>query len=96
MQTSLAKEDVVKPIRLTANRSRRQRGEPEPRDHQVALAAVGPSATLRPELLTYSLPALLGAWIGLRLYGQLNLAHFNKAVSATLLLAGIALTLKGL
>ena len=41
---------VVKPIRLTANRSRRQRGEPEPRDHQVALAAVGPSATLRPEL----------------------------------------------
>jgi uncharacterized membrane protein YfcA len=62
----------------------------------AALAAVRPSATLRPELLTYSLPALLGAAIGLRLYGQLNLAHFNKAVSATLLLAGIALTLKGL
>jgi uncharacterized protein len=62
----------------------------------AALAAVRPSATLRPELLTYSLPALLGASIGLRLYGHLNLAHFNKAVSATLLLAGIALTLKGL
>jgi uncharacterized membrane protein YfcA len=62
----------------------------------AVLTAVGPSATLRPELLTYSLPALLGAWIGLRLYGRLNLAHFNKVVSATLLLAGIALTLKGL
>jgi uncharacterized protein len=62
----------------------------------VALAAVQPSATLRPELLIYSVPALLGASIGLRLYGHLNLAHFNKAVSATLLLAGIALTLKGL
>ena len=62
----------------------------------VVLAAVQPSATLRPELLIYSIPALLGASIGLRLYGHLNLAHFNKAVSATLLLAGIALTLKGL
>ena len=61
----------------------------------AALTAAGPSTMLRPELLTYSLPALLGAWIGLRLYGQLNLAHFNKVVSATLLLAGIALTLKG-
>ena len=62
----------------------------------AVLTAVGPSATLGPELLIYSLPALLGAWIGLRLYGQLNLAQFNKVVSATLLLAGIALTLKGL
>ena len=61
----------------------------------AVLTAVGPSATLHPELLTYSLPALLGAWVGLRLYGQLNLAHFNKVVSATLLFAGIALTLKG-
>ena len=62
----------------------------------AVLAAAGPSATFRPELLTYSVPALLGAWIGLRLYGHLNLAHFNKVVSATLLFAGIALTLKGL
>jgi uncharacterized protein len=61
----------------------------------AVLTAVGPSTTFRPELLIYSLPALLGASIGLRLYGHLNLAHFNKAVSATLLLAGIALTLKG-
>ena len=61
----------------------------------AVLTAVEPSATLRPELLTYSLPALLGAWVGLRLYGQLSLAQFNKVVSATLLLAGIALTLKG-
>jgi uncharacterized protein len=60
----------------------------------AALTAVGPSAPFHPELLTYSLPALLGAWIGLRLYGQLNLAHFNKVVSVTLLFAGIALTLK--
>lgn len=62
----------------------------------VVLTAVRPSASLRPELLAYSLPALLGASIGLRLYWQLNLAHFNKIVSATLLIAGIALTLKGI
>ena len=46
--------------------------------------------------LARSCTARLCAWVGLRLYGHLNLAHFNKVVSATLLLAGIALTLKGL
>jgi hypothetical protein len=59
----------------------------QPRQYPTAssaavLTAAEPSVHLRPELLTYSLSALVGTWIGLMVYGLLNMAHFSKSLVA--------------
>jgi len=62
----------------------------------AALTTVRPLQTIRPELLLYTLPALMGAWIGLRIYGGLSTRQFNKLVCALLVVAGALLAAKGL
>jgi len=60
----------------------------------LVLGAVKPMETVRVELLQYMLPAVLGAWIGLHIFGKLSTGQFNKLVSAFLLLSGLALSAK--
>lgn len=60
----------------------------------AALITIRPLHTVRPELLLYTVPALMGAWIGLRIYGRLNTQQFNKVVCALLMVAGAALAAK--
>jgi len=62
----------------------------------TALTTIRPLQTIRPELLLYMLPALIGAWIGLRIYGRLNTRQFNKLVCPLLVVAGALLAAKGL
>ena len=60
------------------------------------LLAVRPLGTFRPELLVFTLPALVGAWIGIGIYGKLNSAQFNKVVCVMLLFSGVLLSLKAM
>ena len=62
----------------------------------LVLGAVKPMETVRVELLQYILPAVLGAWIGLHIFGKLSTGQFNKLVSAFLLLSGLVLSAKAL
>ncbi len=62
----------------------------------LVLGAVKPSAMVRLDLLQYILPAVLGAWIGLRIFDRLSTGQFNKLVSAFLLLSGLVLSAKAL
>ena len=41
------------------------------------------------------LATLLGAWIGRRLYGRLDVARFHRIVLAVLLLSGVSLIASG-
>jgi hypothetical protein len=60
------------------------------------LALFAPTAGLRPELLQYVVPAILGAHLGLIVFSMLSSAQFNKVVSAFLMVSGAAMSLKAL
>jgi uncharacterized membrane protein YfcA len=60
----------------------------------LALAAVQPHRDLKAEVLLYSLPAVLGAYIGLNIFGRLSTAQFNRVVGCYLLLSGVVLASK--
>jgi uncharacterized membrane protein YfcA len=62
----------------------------------LVLGAVKPLETVRLDLLQYILPAALGAWIGLHIFGKLSTGQFNKLVSAFLLLSGLMLSARAL
>jgi uncharacterized membrane protein YfcA len=51
---------------------------------------------MRLELLQYVAPALLGAYVGLRIFSRLSTPQFNTVVSAFLLLSGLLLSIKAL
>jgi uncharacterized membrane protein YfcA len=58
------------------------------------LALFAPAAGMRPDLLQYIVPAVLGAHLGLIVFGMLSPGQFNKVVSAFLVVSGAAMTLK--
>jgi len=58
------------------------------------LSAVSERATLNPELLTYALPGVAGAYLGLRAFHQLTDVQFQRLVNLALIASGIALALK--
>jgi uncharacterized membrane protein YfcA len=62
----------------------------------IMLALFAPTAGLRPELLQYVVPAILGAHLGLIVFSMLSSAQFNKVVSAFLMVSGAAMSLKAL
>jgi uncharacterized protein len=65
----------------------------------VTLAVMVPSSptvVVRPELLQYVAPAMLGSYVGLWGFSKLSTAQFNRVVSGLLLLSGVAMLLKGL
>ena len=55
-----------------------------------------PAAGMRPDLLQYVVPAILGAHLGLIVFSMLSSAQFNKVVSAFLVVSGAAMSLKAL
>jgi uncharacterized membrane protein YfcA len=62
----------------------------------ILLALVAPTAGMRPGLLLYVIPAILGAHLGLAVFSMLSSAQFNKVVSAFLVVSGAAMSLKAL
>ena len=60
------------------------------------LALSAPTEAMRPGLLLYVIPAILGAHLGLVVFSMLSSAQFNKVVSAFLVLSGAAMSLKAL
>ena len=62
----------------------------------IILALFAPAAGMRPDLLQYVVPAVLGAHLGLIVFGMLSSAQFNKVVSAFLVVSGAAMSLKAL
>jgi uncharacterized membrane protein YfcA len=58
------------------------------------LALSAPTEAMRPGLLLYVIPAILGAHLGLVVFSMLSSAQFNKVVSAFLVLSGVAMSLK--
>jgi hypothetical protein len=65
----------------------------------VTLAVMVPSSptvVVRPELLQYVAPAMLGSYVGLWGFSKLSTAQFNRVVSGLLLVSGVAMLLKGL
>jgi uncharacterized membrane protein YfcA len=61
----------------------------------TVLALFAPAAGMRPDLLQYVVPAVLGAHLGLIVFTMLSSAQFNKVVSAFLVVSGAAMALKG-
>jgi uncharacterized membrane protein YfcA len=62
----------------------------------LVLALASPTDVLHVELLQYTVPAVLGSYLGLRAFSMLSTAQFNKVVSGLLLLSGVAMLLKAL
>jgi uncharacterized membrane protein YfcA len=60
----------------------------------MVLALFAPAAGMRPDLLQYVVPAILGAHLGLIVFSMLSSAQFNKVVSAFLVVSGAAMSLK--
>jgi uncharacterized membrane protein YfcA len=60
------------------------------------LAAFAPTTGIRIDLLQYAVPAILGAHLGLIVFGMLSAAQFNKVVSAFLVVSGAGMSLKAL
>ena len=60
----------------------------------MVLALLAPAAGMRPDLLQYVVPAILGAHLGLIVFSMLSSAQFNKVVSACLVVSGAAMALK--
>jgi uncharacterized membrane protein YfcA len=61
----------------------------------AAFAFVQPGQELRIEVVQFALPAILGAYVGLRVFDRLSTAQFNRLVGAFLLLSGVVLCAKG-
>lgn len=62
----------------------------------AAFAFVQPWNAPRLELLQYAVPAVIGAFVGLRVFYYLNNTQFHRVIGAFLLVSGIALSAKGL
>jgi hypothetical protein len=60
----------------------------------ILLALSAPTTGMRPSLLLYVIPAILGAHLGLVVFSMLSSAQFNRVVSAFLVLSGTAMSLK--
>lgn len=61
----------------------------------TVLSILQPQAAMRLDLVAFGVPALLGAYVGLRIFDQLTTAQFNRIVGVFLLLSGAALCAKG-
>ena len=59
------------------------------------LSLLQPLAAVRLDHLAFGVPALLGAYAGLRIFDQLTTAQFTRIVGSFLLLSGAALCAKG-
>jgi uncharacterized protein len=65
----------------------------------VTLAVMVPTSrtvVVRPELLQYVAPAMLGSYLGLWGFSKLSTVQFNRVVSDLQLVSGVAMLLKGL
>jgi len=60
----------------------------------AALIAVSRRARLDAELLTYALPGVAGAVVGLRIFHRLTDLQFQRLVNVALIVSGVALALK--
>jgi uncharacterized membrane protein YfcA len=60
----------------------------------AALIAVSGRARLEAELLTYALPGVAGAVVGLRIFHRLTDLQFQRLVNVALIVSGVALALK--
>jgi uncharacterized membrane protein YfcA len=60
----------------------------------AALIAVSRRARLDAELLTYALPGIAGAVVGLRIFHRLTDLQFQRLVNVALIVSGVALALK--
>jgi uncharacterized membrane protein YfcA len=62
----------------------------------LALATLSPPKVAPITLLQYALPAIVGAYLGLRVFNSLTAKQFNKVVNIFLFIAGAGLALKAL
>ena len=60
----------------------------------AALIAVGGPTRLDAPLLTYALPGIAGAVVGLRVFHRLTDLQFQRLVNVALIVSGVALALK--
>jgi uncharacterized membrane protein YfcA len=60
----------------------------------AALIAVSGRARFDAELLTYALPGIAGAAVGLRIFHRLTDLQFQRLVNVALIVSGVALALK--
>jgi uncharacterized membrane protein YfcA len=60
----------------------------------TALIAVSRRARLDAELLTYALPGVAGAIVGLRIFHRLTDLQFRRLINVALIVSGVALALK--
>jgi uncharacterized membrane protein YfcA len=58
------------------------------------LIAVGGPTRLDAPLLTYALPGIAGAVVGLRVFHRLTDLQFQRLVNVALIVSGVALALK--
>jgi uncharacterized membrane protein YfcA len=62
----------------------------------LALGVLRPPTVTPITLLQYALPAIVGAYLGLRVFSSLTAKQFNKVVNIFLFIAGAGLALKAL
>ena len=61
----------------------------------TVLSILQPQAAMTLDLVAFCVPALLGAYVGLRIFDQLTTPQFNRIVGFFLLVSGAALCAKG-
>ena len=62
----------------------------------AVMVPTSPTVVVRPELLQYVAPAMLGSYLGLWGFSKLSTVQFNRVVSGLLLVSGVAMLLRGL
>lgn len=60
----------------------------------IVLSLVHPAASPSLETIQYAAPAILGAHVGIRIFGKLSTSGFNRLVGAALAVAGILMITK--
>jgi uncharacterized membrane protein YfcA len=60
----------------------------------TALAFLRPIGTISVDLVQYAPPAILGAYLGMRLFEKLSTVEFNRIVGLFLFLAGVLMAVK--
>jgi hypothetical protein len=60
----------------------------------VVMSFAGDRAVASLELITYALPAVAGAWLGLRIFQKLTDVQFQRLVNVALIISGVALVLR--
>ena len=60
----------------------------------TALSAISERATLNLHLLSYALPGVMGACLGLQVFHYLTDRQFQRLVNLALIVSGVALVLK--